>query len=80
MERLSGEFNHGYTQALKDMRELLPIIIEDLQTNRKRITRKLMAEYMECCINHREQLREEPNGFIRWNKQLNGFEYFSGKE
>ena len=79
-ERLSGEFNRGYTQALRDMKESLPNIIADLQHHRKRITPKLMDEYMECCISNREQLRESLGGFIRWNKQLDGFEYFPGEE
>lgn len=80
MEQLSREFNRGYTQALKDMKESLPNIIANLQYNRKRITPKLMDEYMECCISHREQLRESLGGFIRWNKQLDGFEYFPGEK
>ena len=80
MERLSGEFNRGYTQALKDLEESLPGVIMDLKYNRKKITPKLMKEYVECCIRHREQLRENLEGFIRWNKQLDGFEYFPGEK
>ncbi len=76
MERIIEGYNQGYTKALLVMQKNLPGIIEDLRLHRKRITPKLMEEYMSCCLDNREGLRESRRGFIRWDMQKEGFEFF----
>ena len=78
-ERLSGEFNRGYTKAIVDIEEAFPHIIDDLTHHHKRITYKLVAQFLHCCLANRESLRENVDGFIRYNKQKDDFEFYIPK-
>jgi len=76
MERLSGEFNRGYTKAIMDIIEIFKYIEPDLKWHHKRINQKLANELLECCLTNRENVRESINGFIRWNNKNNCFEFY----
>jgi hypothetical protein len=76
MERLSGEYNRGFTQGLLAVQEVLKYIQQDLAHHKKRLTPKLMDDLMQCCIKNRERLRESMNGFIRYNGKTNSFEFY----
>lgn len=80
MERLSGEFNRGYTQAIIDLSEVFEYIQGDLSHHNKRLTPKLMEELLSCCLVNRERLRESVNGFIRYNGQKQAFEFYEPGE
>ena len=78
-ERLSGDYNCGYTKALMDMKDILKGANINLHIYGKKWTPKLLDELMDCCIENRAHLREtEDQGFIRWNCKENKFEYFEG--
>lgn len=76
MERLSGEYNRGFTQGLLAVQEVLKYIQPDLSHHHKRLTPKLIDELLKCCIDNRENLRESVNGFIRYNGKTNSFEFY----
>lgn len=75
-ERLSGDFNRGYTKAIQDIQEVFNYIEDDLQYHHKRISSKLNKELLQCILTNRENLRESMNGFIRWNSKRNCFEFY----
>lgn len=81
LPRLSGDYNHGYTKAIQDMQEIFAYVQADLQHHHKKMTGKMCSELLECCLEHRERLREKRNGFIRWNHVKEAFEFYeSGRE
>lgn len=76
IERLSGDYNRGYTKAIMDIQEVFSYINDDLKYHRKRMNDKVAKELLECCLQNRENLRESVNGFIRWNNKLDKFEFY----
>lgn len=82
LPRLSGEFNRGYTRAIQDVIEIFNYIQPDLKHHHKNLNGKLSIELLNCILENRGQLRDSvfdlPNkrGFIRYNGQLNKFEYY----
>ncbi len=80
IERLSGEFNRGYTKAIQDIQEVFDYIDDDLRHHNKRLTHKLAKELISCCLMNREHLRESMNGFIRYNVSTNEFEFYEPAE
>lgn len=75
-ERLSGDFNRGYTKAIQDIQEVFEYIEEDLRYHHKKMTGKLAKDLLKCCLDNRERLRESMNGFIRWNHKKECFEFY----
>lgn len=80
MEKLSGEYNRGFTQGLLAVQEVLKYIQPDLSHHKKRLTPKLIDELLKCCIDNRENLRESVNGFIRYNGTTKSFEFYEPGE
>lgn len=76
LPRLSGDYNRGYVKAIQDIQEVFAYVQEDLQYRHKKLTGKMCGELLECCLKHREQLRENRNGFIRWNCVTEEFEFY----
>lgn len=76
MERLSGEYNRGFTKGLLTIQEVIKYIQLDLAHHKKRLTPKLMDDLVQCCIENRERLRESINGFIRYNGTTKSFEFY----
>ena len=77
---LSGEFNRGYTAALMDVKEILKCIESDLRYHHKSLSFKTANQLISCVIENREKIRENMDGFFRWNKQLNNFEWYEGRQ
>lgn len=76
MERLSGEYNRGYTKAIQDIQEVFIYIQSDLKHHHKALTAKMSERLLKCCLENRERLRESINGFIRYNGQKQDFEFY----
>lgn len=74
MERLSGEYNRGYRQAIMDMQEVFGYVDYDLKHHKKKLTMPLAKELLQCVLMNREAIREKRNVFIRWNCVSNQFE------
>lgn len=78
--RLSGDFNRGYTKAIRDIMEVFGYIQDDLEHHHKKITAKNSMELLKCCLENRENLRDEVGGgFIRYSNRIPGFEYYIPK-
>lgn len=80
MERLSGDYNRGYTKAIKDIEDVFVYVQEDLTMHKKRFNFKLIVRLLELFLNNRENFRENRDGFIRWNTKENNLEFFNPKE
>ena len=76
IERLSGDYNRGYTKAIMDIQEVFNYIQEDLKWHKKKLTPKLTSQLLNCCLHNRERLRESVNGFIRYNPRTMDFEFY----
>ena len=76
LERLSGDYNRGYTKAITDIQEVFRYIESDLNHHHKKITGKVAKELLQCCLENREKLRENFDGFIRWNCKKECFEFY----
>lgn len=79
MERLSGDFNRGYTKAIQDIEDVFVYVQCDLTGHKKRFNYKLIIRLLELFLKHRENFRENRDGFIRWNTKLNNLEFFERK-
>ena len=79
-KRLSGDFNRGYTKAIMDIAEVMKYIQDDLKYHHKTLNQKTINRLLEVILANRESLREDRNGFIRWNCKLNDFEWFTRKD
>ena len=75
MERLSGDYIRGYTKAIQDIQETV-----DSVADYKKLNNKSIKELLECVLKNRAELRENRNGFIRWNVALKKFEWYKCKE
>ena len=77
IERLSGEFNRGYTRAIQDIQEIFKNIEDDLRyCHKKRLNAKIAEMLLDVILENRAKLREKREGFIRWNRQKQSFEWF----
>ena len=74
-ERLSGEYNRGYTKGIQDIIEVFDYIQSYLKHHKKRLTEKLAKDLLKYCLENRERLRESVNGFIRYNGKTEQFEF-----
>ncbi len=79
LPRLSGDYNRGYTKAIQDLQEVFEYVQLDLLHHHKKLSGKLCNELLKCCLENREQLREDRDGFIRWNCGTNQFEFYQNK-
>lgn len=77
IERLSGDYNRGYTAAIQDIIEIFNYIQSDLKHHHKTLTAKNSIELLNTILNNRMYIRDQiGNGFIRWNCKLSKFEYY----
>ena len=66
MEQIEFGFNHGYTRALQDIKGLMNLgFFEDCKRHKKRINERTLQEYLQCAIDNRAILRDNPWAFIR---------------
>lgn len=78
-ERLSGDYNRGYTKAIQDIQEVFEYIQSDLKHHHKNLNAKMSEDLLDCILSNRENLRENRNGFIRWNCITGKFEFYMSK-
>ena len=76
IERLSSDYNQGYTKAMQDMQEIFSYIQEDLKTHHKNLSPNMCKKLISCCLTNRERIRESQRGFIRYNSSMDDFEFF----
>lgn len=50
-----------------------------MNSHKKRLNAKLAGELLQTILKERENVREDADGFIRYNGQKKGFEFFHGK-
>lgn len=77
MEMLSGDFVRGYTKAIQDMETEFKCVQDDLICYRKKMNYKFARDVLKLFKEHRENFRENQNGFIRWNVQRQELEFFN---
>jgi len=70
--RLSGEFNRGYTKAIQDIIDVFRYMDADLKCHNMRMNYGWACKILKCCLDNRDKLRENRNGFIRTEKSENG--------
>ena len=80
MERLSGEYNRGYREAITDVTEVFCYIQPDLKHHHKSLNGKLAVELLRAILKNREALRENRSGFIRFNGNTKEFEFYSSRK
>lgn len=80
MERLSGEYNRGYREAIMDVTEVFRYIQPDLKHHHKSLNGKLAMELLRVILENREALRDDWNGFIRFNGTSKKFEYYKTRK
>ena len=79
MDRLSGDYNKGYTKAIQDITKIFGYIQSDLTHHKIRMTDKIVAKLLQRCLAEREKIRDDWDGFMRWNSQKEDFEWFNPK-
>lgn len=65
MERLDGSYIRGFTAGLQAAKEIFTCIVPDMRMHKRRMTDKEIQKIIDCAIREREQLRENPDAFIR---------------
>lgn len=79
MERIEFGFNHGFTRALLKVKEQLDSnLAEDMKRHNMRWNAKSIGLAIDCMIDNRELLRDNPQAFLRCKKG-GGFEVVIGK-
>lgn len=67
----------GYTAALQDALSVFQYIQEDLKGHKRKQNCKTYKAILECMIDGRSILRENPDAFVRCNDSVpGGFEIF----
>lgn len=67
-ERLSWDFNRGYTKAIQDITKVFAYVNEDLKHHKIKINNDLVVKILDCFLMNREKFRDDMGtgtGFIR---------------
>lgn len=72
MDKLNGEYIRGYTKAIQDIILVFEIVNNDLTHNNMRMNYKWVQKILKCCLENREKLREDRNGYFRTEKLESG--------
>ena len=72
LPRLSDEYNRGYTKAIQDIIEVFDYVNNDLKCHNIRMNYNWADRILKCCLENREKLRDDWNGFIRTEKSESG--------
>lgn len=68
MDKLEFGYSHGYTAALLRLKETIsPELYKDLRRHNRRLTIKELSAMIDCMIESREKLRDNPFAFVRCN-------------
>lgn len=79
MERMEFGYNHGFTCALLKVKEQLDTnLAKDMKRHKMRFTANNIEQAIDCMIENRELLRDNPQAFLRC-KQGGGFEVVIGR-
>lgn len=80
IERLSGDYVRGYTKAIQDTIAIFEYTRPDLMHHRKQMNHNRAMQLLKIILKHREQIRDNWSGFIRFNRQLENFEWHDTRE
>ena len=58
------------------MEQILPPVMADLKRFHRKLEGKHLRDFFRIVIEHRESLREEWDGFIRFNNQKKELEWY----
>lgn len=72
LPRLSGEYNRGYSKAIQDIIEVFDYMNNDLKAHKMRMNYAWAEKILRCCLENREKLRDNYDGFIRTEKSESG--------
>ena len=72
MDKFNGEYIRGYTKAIQDIILVFEIVNDDLTHNNMRMNYKWVQKILKCCLENREKLREDRNGFVLTEKSESG--------
>ena len=72
LPRLSRDYNEGYRKAIQDIIEVFNYVNNDLKFNHIRMNYNWAEKILKCCLENRENLRENRNGFIKTEKSESG--------
>ena len=72
MDKLNGAYIRGYTKAIQDIIEVFEYMNDDLTHNNMRMNYKWVQKILKCCLENREKLREDRNGYVRTEKSESG--------
>ena len=73
MEHLfDGAYIQGYTAALQDVLKVIEEIQVDLKVHKRRQSYKTYKGIIQCMLNNRTILRENPDAFVRCNDNAEG--------
>ena len=72
LPRLSREYNDGYRKAIQDIIEVFGYVNDDLKAHNIRMNYAWAEKILKCCLENREKLRENWNGFVRTEKSESG--------
>lgn len=79
MTRLDFNYNWGFTSGLLKVKEQIDRnMYDDLRRHKVRFNVKTLGEMLDCMIENRELLRDEPRAFLRC-KTGGGFEVVVSK-
>lgn len=70
--RLSGDYNRGYSKAIQDIIEVFDYMNDDLKAHNMRMNYNWAEKILKCCLENREKIRDDRNGFIRTERSENG--------
>lgn len=68
IEKLPGDYNRGYTQAIQDLSEIVKDMFEF--DRRVRPTKDTLRRVVKCWLENRDKAREHI-GFMRWRVDPN---------
>ena len=71
-DKLSRDYIRGYTNAIQDIIEVFDYMNNDLKAHNIRMNYNWAEKILKCCLENREKLRENRDGFIRTEKSESG--------
>lgn len=72
MDKLNGAYISAYTKAIQDIIEVFDYMNYDLISHNMSMNYQWVQKTLKCCLENREQLRENRNGVIRTEKSKSG--------
>ena len=80
MERIVEGYAIGFTKGLIKVREMLTSgLVNDMKRHNMRFTQRTMIDIINCMIDNRATLRDNPFAFVRCTKD-GKFEVYEGEK